>query len=183
MQRSGRAQTADPVAPRATHRRASRVLTGLLVLAGAAILAAGIAVRLADLHLQTVLSNSMQPSISAGDVVVTQGVPTDAVRVGDVIVFQPPNHPEPVIHRVVALRDGAITTRGDANPVDDPWQVTLAGPKAYRLVVVVPGLGWLTQLQRPVLILAGALVLLAVLLELGKGVRTRAQRSLPQYKP
>jgi hypothetical protein len=49
-------------------------------------------------------------------------------------------------------------------------------------VAVVPFLGWLTELQRPALIIAGLLVVLAILLEIRKevrGKRTKA-RSEPQ---
>jgi signal peptidase I len=177
-------QRADP-APRQVGRLKkrgriyrSRILTGLLVVAGFAVLSVGSAARFADLHVQTVLSNSMQPTFSAGDIVVTRAVPMDAVRVGDVIVFQPPNQPKPVIHRVTSLRGSVVTTRGDANPVDDPWRVTLAGENQYRLVAVLPGVGWLTQLQRPLLLLAVLLIGLVVVLELAEVVKARAQRSV-----
>lgn len=174
MLRVGLADTTDP-AEQVTERRRpirSRVLTGLLLATGVAVLALGVAARMADLHLQTVLSNSMRPTFSAGDVVVTQGVAIGSIRAGDVIAFQPPNQAKPVIHRVTSIDDGVATTRGDANSIEDPWQVRLAGESAYRLVAVVPGLGWLTQLQRPLLLLAGLLVVLAIVLELAKWVRT-----------
>jgi signal peptidase len=156
------------------------VVTALVVAAGLMVLVAGIAVRMADLHFQTVLSNSMQPTASAGDVAITQDVSIDALRVGDVIAFTPPNQTRPVLHRIASLRDGVITTRGDANPVADPWRISLAGSTGYRLVAVVPLVGWLTQLQRPALLLAGLLVGLAIVLELRKEVKARAARSQPQ---
>jgi len=164
---------------RRTSRR-SRVLTGLLLVAGGFAFAIGITVRAADLHLQIVLSNSMQPTASAGDVAVTQGVPIDVLRVGDAIAFLPPNEAKPVLHRITAIRDGVVTTRGDANSVDDPWRATLKGTTAYRLVAVLPFVGWLTELQRPALLVAGLLVGLAILLELRKEVRARVARSQPQ---
>jgi signal peptidase I len=151
-----------------------------VVAAGLMVLVAGIAVRMADLHFQTVLSNSMQPTASAGDVAITQDVSIESLRVGDVIAFIPPDQTRPVLHRITSLRDGVITTRGDANLVDDPWRASLAGSTAYRLVAVSPLLGWLTELQRPALLLAGLLVGLAIVLELRKEVRARASRSQPQ---
>jgi signal peptidase I len=160
--------------------RRSRLLTGLLVAAGAVAFAIGVMVRVADLHFQTVFSNSMQPTVSAGDVAITQAVPIASLLVGDAIAFLPPNDTEAVLHRITGLRDGVITTRGDANPVDDPWRVSLIGSTAYRLVAVVPFLGWLAELQRPALLLAGLLVGLAILLELRKEVKARAGRSQPQ---
>ncbi len=155
-------------------------MTALLVTAGVVVLGAGIAVRVAGLNFQTVLSNSMRPTFSAGDVAITQAIPMDSVRVGDVITFYPPNSTRALIHRVTSLQDGVITTRGDGNAIDDPWHITLAGTTAYRMVAVVPSLGWLTELQRPALLLAGLLVGLAILLELRKEVRARNRRSQPQ---
>jgi hypothetical protein len=87
------------------------------------------------------------------------------------------------MHRIVSLVNGVITTRGDANNVNDPWQVTLTGTTAYRMVAVVPFLGWLTELQRPALIVAGLLVGLAILLELRKEVRGRNTKARTQPQP
>jgi hypothetical protein len=47
----------------------------------------------------------------------------------------------------------------------------------YRLVAVVPFIGWLTELQRPALIAAGLLLGLAVLLELSKAVNARRKKT------
>ncbi len=160
----------------------SRLVTGLLLAAGVAVLVIGVTIRMADLSLDTVLSNSMQPTLSAGDVAVTQVVPTDSVRVGDVIAFVAPGSGRILIHRVASLEDGVITTRGDANSVDDPWRITLTGSTAYRLVAVVPYVGWLTELQRPALLLAGALVALIILLELRKEVGKRLSKTRTQHQ-
>ncbi len=81
-----------------------------------------------------------------------------SLRVGDVIAFTPPNETQQVLHRVASLQNTVITTKGDANGVADPWHVTLNGSIAYRMVAVLPFLGWLTELQRPALLLAGLLV-------------------------
>jgi signal peptidase I len=175
-------EQAGAVARRAASSWRSRLLTGVIVLGGLTVLMLGIAIRVGNLHIQTVLSNSMQPTFSAGDLVVTQPVATGAVAVGDVITFIPPNGTRPVIHRIRTLVDGVITTRGDANSVDDAWRVSLTGATTDRLVAVVPYLGWLSQLERPVLILAGAFFGLAVLFELGKevGARRRTKQTRPQ---
>lgn len=124
----------------------------------------------------------MQPTLSAGDLAVTRAVPVGSVAVGDVVVFYPPTGTRAVIHRITSVHDAVITTRGDANPVDDPWHIRLAGPTAYRLVAVVPLLGWLTELQRPALLAAGLLLGLAVALQLRKEVRARTLRSRPQLQ-
>ena len=178
---------ADELAPsNAIGKRAtwgSRLLTGLLLAVGVTVLAGGIAIRVADLHLNTVLSNSMQPTFSAGDMVVTRTVPTSSLQVGDVITFIPPGSNQALIHRIASLQDGVITTRGDANSVADPWHLTLTSTTTNRLVAVVPFLGWLTELQRPALLLAGALVGLLILLELGKEVGKRLGKKRTQPQP
>ena len=155
----------------------SRFITGLLLFGGITVLALGITIRVANLHIATVVSNSMQPTFSAGDLVVTQTVPTSSIQVGDVIEFVPPTGGRTLIHRIASLENGVITTRGDANSVADPWHLTLSGTSVDRLVATVPFAGWLTELRWPALLLAGALVALIVLLELGKEVRKRFSRS------
>ena len=143
------------------------------------MLALGITIRVADLHLATVVSNSMKPTFSAGDVVVTQTVATDSIRVGDVITFVPPGGGRPLIHRVSSMQDGVVTTRGDANSADDPWRATIVSPTTDRLVAVVPFVGWLTQLELPVLLLAALFGALAIVVALRKEV-IRRTRSRPQ---
>jgi signal peptidase len=141
-----------------------------VVAGGLAILLGGIAFKLSDLHAQTVLSGSMRPTISPGDLAITQAVPAGSVQVGDVIVFGPPDGTQPVLHRIVSRDGDVLTTKGDANSVADPWRITLAGSTGYRLVFVVPFLGWLTKLRGVALIAAGLIVALLILLEIRKGV-------------
>ncbi len=168
---------------RSIGRLLDRLLTVLIVAFGVLAIGIGILVLVAGLHFQTVTSGSMRPTISPGDLAVTEAVPVSSLKVGDVIVFYPPaGSTEPVLHRIVSIDNGVIKTRGDANNVDDPWQVTLTGTTAYRMVAVVPFVGWLIELQRPALIVAGLLVVLGILLEIRKEVRGRRTkaRSEPQ---
>jgi len=175
----------QPVAKaRSIGRLIDRALTALIVAVGVIAIAVGILVFVANLHFQTVTSGSMRPTVSPGDLAVTQAVPVSSLKVGDVIVFSPPiSSTEPVMHRIVSLGNGVMTTRGDANNVDDPWQVTLSGTTAYRMVAVVPFIGWLTELQRPALIVAGLLVGLMILLELRKEVRGRTTKARSEPQP
>ena len=153
-----------------------------MVLAGIAILAGGIAFRVSDFHVETVLSGSMRPTASPGDLAITQGIPVDSVRVGDVVVFTPPDEIQPVMHRIASITDGAITTKGDANSAADPWTIRLAGPTAYRLVAVVPLVGWLTQLERPALLLAGLLAFLGIVRWLWKEVMAKRLNTRLQHQ-
>lgn len=139
----------------------------LLVLAGA-LVAVPWAVNGAAL---TVLSGSMEPAISAGDIVVVRGVsvPPDDVAVGDVITFLPyPDDPTLITHRVVAMTadpQGEVkyVTQGDANSaVDEP-----IGPHQIRgrMMYVVPVLGYVTnafQNRVPWLVTAAGVFLLVL---------------------
>src|SRR5690625_6675678 len=71
----------------------------------------------------TVLSGSMEPTYSAGDMVVA--VPQETYRIGDVVTFQPTSgDPTLITHRIVGDRAGSEgtehITRGDANGADEP---------------------------------------------------------------
>lgn len=104
----------------------------------------------------TVLTGSMEPSLSPGDVVVTQGVDVDEVctdvSVGTVVTFLPEtDDPALITHRVVGKTIGTfddgtscrLVTQGDANSAaDDP-----VSPAQVRgvLLYALPKLGWAQQ--------------------------------------
>ncbi|MEO8470194.1 MAG: signal peptidase I [Chloroflexota bacterium] len=142
-------------------------------MAGTAVLGGGIAFGMAHLRAQPVLSGSMRPTVSPGDLAITEPVPIGSLRVGDVIAFTPPGAVRPVLHRIASLDGGVITTKGDANTVADPWHLTAQGGPAYRLVFAVPYLGWLPQMRVALLIGAGLIAVLIALLEVRKGVGAR----------
>ena len=54
-------------------------------------------------------SNSMVPTFQRGDILILQGIPSDQLGIGDVIVFSPPNQNVPVVHRIVRVNgDGTF---------------------------------------------------------------------------
>jgi hypothetical protein len=61
----------------------------------------------------------MLPSIPRGALVRIDPVPSDGVEKGDVVLSLTADG-EPVIHRVLAISDTALTTRGDAAIHTDP---------------------------------------------------------------
>lgn len=63
----------------------------------------------------TVLSGSMQNTLYVGDNIIVKK--TDEYKVGDIITYKKDN--TYVTHRVVKLDGDYVTTRGDANTVDD----------------------------------------------------------------
>jgi len=135
----------------------------------AALCLAGYQVGSGQWHGTPVLSGSMRPGLQPGDVVVTQRVPISDLHVRDVVVFRPPDKGDRLtVHRIVDLtvRGGttSITTWGDANPVADPAVSSLRGSTAYRVVRVVPLVGypavWLQNGQRGLMVIGLGVILL-----------------------
>ena len=149
------------------------------------ILATWVAVKTHHLSFAPVLSGSMQPSIRTGDLAVVWQVPAAALRVGDVISFYPPgNSTTPKLHRIATLTHDShgitLTTKGDANQGIDPGTATLRGPTAYRLVGVVPLLGWSTARlgHLPVyllLVFSGVLMGLGALIDLRRKPKVKSR--------
>lgn len=98
-----------------------------------------------DGEWRTVQTGSMEPHISPGDVVLLSPTP-GSPDVGDVIAFRDPlSEDRDVLHRIVARDEqGAFLTRGDANDVDDPWQVQPSQVIGAQ-VFAIPKLGMLVE--------------------------------------
>ena len=141
----------------------------LAVLAGAGFVALSL-VR-GTWMVTPVLSGSMRPGFSVGGVVVSQRVPLKDITVGDVIVFENPiKRTEQMIHRIIKLTrlpDGAIKikTKGDANPIPDPWTVEIHTRDVYRIRWSLPLVGYVAiayQDHRGILLAVAGLLLLLV---------------------
>lgn len=104
----------------------------------------------------TVLSGSMEPTFSPGDIVVVKGLTEAEVctetHVGSIVAFFPePNDPTLITHRIIGKTIGSfddgtacrLITQGDANSAaDEPVSPTqVRGLYLYA----VPSLGWLRQ--------------------------------------
>lgn len=105
------------------------VLSTAALLVVLALVAAVVVVpRLLEGAALTVLSGSMEPTYSPGDVVVVKGISdaSEEVHPGDVVAFQPvSDDPTLITHRVVtksfSSAGTSFVTRGDANGAqDDP---------------------------------------------------------------
>lgn len=126
-------------------RRVFSVIVGgallVVVLAGAMALVSG------RWMVTPVLSGSMRPGLAVGGVVIAERVPLESIAVRDVIIFHRPDHPtEEMVHRVIDIQGNnghlELRTQGDANPVRDPWTLTLKQPYAYRVRWSVPLIGY-----------------------------------------
>jgi len=122
----------------------------------------------------TVLSGSMRPTFSAGDLIIARPEPLRDVRVGQVISYHVPVGSGQVeTHRVIRIFHGGanpiVQTQGDANNSRDPWTAKLHGRQAWRLSVVVPHAGYVVNALRgrtlhvAAVIIAPALIVLLFL--------------------
>lgn len=115
------------------------------------------------------MSDSMQPAIAAGDVVVTEAIAARDARPGNIITFDDPvREGRTMTHRVVSVREQgdklAFHTMGDANGKGERWTIAADGT-AGRVQVVIPKVGyvlnWFRQPPGRFLFLTLSSVLLA----------------------
>ncbi|HEU0024478.1 MAG TPA: signal peptidase I [Thermoleophilaceae bacterium] len=100
----------------------------------------------------SVMSGSMEPSISTGDLVVTLPIAPHEARGGDVVTFtDPENNDRLLTHRVASSADRgdnyALVTKGDANNTVERWTVPADG-RIGRVIFRVPELGYLLTFAR-----------------------------------
>jgi signal peptidase len=134
-------------APAALLRGLDLLARSAVALACLALLALGLLPRTGWYRPVTVLSGSMKPAFSPGDMVVVTPERLQDVRVGQIISYRIPVGDHHVqTHRVIkVVRGGAhplVRTKGDANEAADPWLARLHGTTAWRVRAVAPKLGW-----------------------------------------
>lgn len=126
--------------------------------------------RLVGLQVFHVISPSMEPTYSVGDLVYVKTVDPDSVKVGDPITFVLNEDLVVATHRVVAIdsENRQFTTKGDANKTEDAAPVhfnNLIGVPVFA----IPLLGYVSgYIQSPpgmyIAIALGVLLLAAVFL-------------------
>lgn len=112
-------------------------------------------------HMNVVVSESMEPVLYRGDIVIVEksnflGInefDPNTVQVGDIVVYQATWFPNPVIHRVIneSQINGSkyFTIKGDNNPVPDPVlvspsQITERVVKVGDQPLIIPKVGYIT---------------------------------------
>jgi len=119
-----------------------------------------------------IVSGSMSGTYDKGALVLAEVVDVAELEVGDVITYRPPAGDHLITHRIVSIEQDAAGTRsfrtkGDANPIADPWTFTLDQPTQARARIGIPyaghvlsGLGnrdvRMIVIALPALLIAGA---------------------------
>ncbi len=110
--------------------------------------------------MATVLSGSMEPTLSIDDLVIVQE--TEEYQIGDILVYQSGN--VLVIHRLIAVEGEQLIFKGDANNVvDDP---VLPDAVKGKMVYSISYVGILVRLLRQPWCVAGILILVVLMTEL-----------------
>lgn len=107
-----------------------------------------------------VLSGSMEPALSVGDLLILKE--ETSYRVDDIVVYQ--SGKMAVVHRIVAMDEEAVVTQGDANNTpDEAFPVSAIKGKVIRAIPMAGNLVW--ALKSPMALL-GIMALTVALLEL-----------------
>ncbi len=155
---------------KATLRRAGRIASGAALAVAALAVLLVLAPAAIGWERYAIVSGSMSGTYDRGTLVLAEVVPVADLRVGDVITYTPPAGDHLITHRIVSIDGDVLRTKGDANPVADPWTFTLDRPTQARARAGVPFAGHaLSALGRrdvrmlvialPALLIAGASLL------------------------
>jgi len=87
------------------------------------------------------IGGSMLPTFREGDELLVLPLGQALLRRGDVIAFTLPGEERTIVHRVEAVRDGGIRTRGDASNSMDPWVLQPANIRG-RVEFIRGDRGW-----------------------------------------
>ena len=169
-------------------RRAVAALLWLVLSLGCAAMLAFCAARLAGYQTFTVLSGSMEPTVSTGDLVVDARISVADARVGDVITFPEPHTNRLITHRLVHKRVARgwahMRTRGDANNAAEQWNIRADG-EIGRVAFSVPKGGYVTTFvnERDAQLLLAVIAVLVGILELIRIWRPRSPGAAGHARP
>ena len=108
-------------------------------------------------------TNSMEPTISINDVVITKKVKKEKIKKGDVITFLQDG--EVITHRITQIEDnGNYTTKGDNNNIEDTFKITYENIEGKH-ILTIPYLGKIVQvLDNKIVFLIITLIILIFML-------------------
>ena len=104
-----------------------------------------------------VLSGSMEPALSVGDLLIVRA--QKSYETGDIVIYQ--SGSMPVVHRIVSISDEAVITRGDANNAnDEAFPITAIRGEVIAVIPLVGYAVWVLKSPVAVVIMLAAAVLL-----------------------
>jgi len=104
-----------------------------------------------------VLSGSMEPALSVGDLLIVRE--QESYEAGKIVVYQSGNLP--VVHRIVDISEETVITCGDANNVnDEPFPITAIKGEVIAAIPYIGYAVWALKTPTAVVIMLAAAVLL-----------------------
>jgi signal peptidase I len=175
----------------ATIRRAGRWACGSALLAAVIVAMLVLLPSLFGWQRYAIVSGSMTGTYDRGTLVLDEVVPVADLEVGDVITYLPPSGAGPdhlITHRIAWIgkdpTGGRIfRTKGDANPVADPWTFRLSQPTQARVRFGVPHVGrvlWALSrkdVRMVIIALPALLIALSTLIALWRQLGEAARRA------
>jgi signal peptidase len=141
----------------------------VLSLATISTVAVACAVTFLRIGFVPVLTNSMSPSLEPGSVAITRQVPTSDLSPGDAVILPlPDTEGQRYLHRLIEVKHLGtkvhVKTKGDNNPLADPWTLEVTSSTAPVAIASIPYLGWTANVLRWtfVRLMFAALVILLV---------------------
>lgn len=144
--------------------RICSIISTLIIIVFAVIAAVLVLPVLFGCKSMAVVSGSMEPAIPVGSIVVVKETDANTLEVGDVISYRISGN-KMVTHRITAIDagNGELTTKGDANEVEDANKVAFSDVVGKKLFHV-PLLGYLSIYIKTPLGIVGVCGVLIVLI-------------------
>lgn len=124
-----------------------------LIVATIGSVVAAILVSTLSLGFSPVLSDSMNPSFRAGEVVITKPEHRTRLHVGDAVILPiPDGSGQRYLHRIVKVftdnGEVLVQTQGDNNPLPDPWTLRIDSQEVPKAVASLPKIGMVSSYFR-----------------------------------
>ena len=150
------------------------IILVLMIVLLALILLSGLVQRMNKNHPYTglfgtgyavVVSGSMEPKMHVNDLIVYHKQPASSYEIGDIVVYIRDEGGEEMLitHRIIRKSPSGVTTKGDANTLEDPAEVpysAIVGKVIFRL----PYMGVVTSFLRHPFGITITVLLIGVLL-------------------
>lgn len=121
-------------------------------------------------------TNSMEPAISANDVIITKKVKKDKIKTGDVITFIKDG--EVITHRITQIdKNGEYTTKGDNNNIEDTFKIDYENIEGKH-ILTIPYLGKIVQAldNKIVFLIITLIVLIFIFMSIQKQEKREIRR-------